>query len=265
MQSSAVYPGAHGAPPRRDAPIVALLNSEGDRRLLSLAMTLRGGPERRVEAWSLPDEAGSLRERLRATMLGLRGTSQANRALRYMVEASARGHHIPVRILSSTSSARDEQIDELRQLPADTLLVTGWARGGQPPADPSFSEVIRAHAGPLLFMMECPSQPFTSALFVSSGVSDEATTTLSALSASVERTYPCWTREATHMDALEELLDQTTSSDLVLVSNSASDLSELRPLLDRLRLAASISTVGILLTKHSSRDALLQWLNDNWA
>ena len=216
-----------------------------------------------MDAWALPDEARTLRHTLRATMLSIRGSSEANRALRYMVEASARGHHVPVRILPTVSSARSEQIDELRQLPADTLLVTGCSQRGEAPAEPGFSEVVRAHSGPLLFMMGGPPQAFTNVLFFSAGASEEGSTVLSTLCDAVESSYPCWTRAAADLDALEELLSETTRSDLVIVSSGASDLSVLQPLLDRLKSAALVSTVGILLNNCASRKPLLQWLHEN--
>ena len=263
MQPSALYPGARGAPIWRGAPIIALLTSDEDPRLLSLAMTLRGKTGRRVDAWALPDDARSLRGALRATMLGLRGSNEAHRALRYMVEASARGHHVPIRILPTVSSARSEQIDELRKLPADTLLVAGWARGDQLQTHGCFGEVVQAHPGPLLFMMDCPSQAFSSALFVSVGDAGKASAVLSTLSNAVERAYPCWTREAPDLLALEALLSEATRSDLIIVSSPATELSVLQPLLDRLKLAASVSTVGVLLHDHDSREPLLQWLDES--
>ena len=263
MQPTATYPGAQNPTIWRGAPIIALLTSDDDRRLLSLAVSLRGSTGRRVDAWALPDESRTLKQTLRATMLGIRGNSEANRALRYMVDTSARGHHIPVRILPTVSSARSEQLDELTRLPADTLLVTSFTQGGQAPADSSFDEVLCAHPGPLLLMMGCPPQAFTSALFVSDDPSTEASKALSTLCDAVERAYPCWTRAAADLDALEELLAETTRADLVIVSSAASELAVLQPLLNRLKLAASISTVGILLNNYASREPLLQWLRDN--
>ena len=43
-----------------------------------------------------------------------------------------------------------------------------------------------------------------------------------------------------------------TTADLVIVSSAASELAVLQPLLNRLKLAASISTVGILLNNYGN-------------
>jgi hypothetical protein len=240
---------------------VALLPSDGDRRLLTLAMTLRGNrPGHRLVAWSLPNEVRTLKNRLRATMLGLRGSGEANRALRYMVEASARGHHIPVRDLPDQGSARAEIIDDLKHIAADALLIAGWSRHSATSSHSSFDEVLRAHPGPLLLVMDCPTTPFSSALFVAVGSNEHVPPALTALCEQVESSYTCWTRNTTDLQGLEQLLSEATGSDLVIVSSQATDAAELEPLLQRLSMAAKTSTVGVLLPEHESREPLIQWI-----
>jgi len=259
MLSRPSYPGAY--PSQEKAPILALLPSDGDPRLLSLAMTLRGNrTERRLIAWALPNEARSLRNRLRSTMLGLRGSGEANRALRYMVESSARGHHVPVQDLPELRAARTETLEGISQLSTDALLVAGWSRHKQPSAHSSFGEVLRAHPGALLFVMDCPAEPFASALFVAVGSQQHVSPALAQLCEQVELSYACWTRRAADLKELDNVLCETTDSDLVIISSEATDADELEPLLERLREAATKSTVGILLPEHASREPLIQWV-----
>ena len=261
MQSTASYPGGDNATSEHGPPILALLPSPEDRQFLSLAMTLCGRSGGRVAAWSLPDKAVALRQRLRSTALGIPGGGAASRALVYMVEASARGHHVPVRILAAQRAARAGQLDELGQWPQDSLLVTGWSRGARPPSGPSFRETLDAHPGVVLCMMECPSRPFSSALLVSFGKEVEAPAALTIIERELDRGYPCWRRQAADLPALEKLLSKTTASDLVLVSSPATQRADLGPLLDRLRHAGYDSSVGVLLPDRRSREAFLRWLS----
>ncbi len=260
MQPQATYPGAQGGARPKGTKVLALIPSEDDPRILSLALTLSGLPEGRVAAWSLPDEARTLRQRLRAAMLGIRGSGEASRALRYMVEASARGHHVPVRILPAQRAERSPHLDEFRKLPEGALLVTGWSRGSPLPTDPCFGDVLRAHPGELLVMMECPPTPFSSVLLVSFHKGQGDAYSLSSWSTKLAGDYPAWIREVDDLAGLEALLCKTMHSDLVIVSSLATKPEELEPLLDRLRVAASTSTVGVLLPHHESREPLLRWL-----
>jgi len=242
------------------ATVLTLLGSEADRPLLCTALALTRGTRRRLTAWCLPDPAQMLAERLRATMLGMRGNSEADRALRYMVESSIRGHHVPIRHLPQETQAFSEQIEELRALPEDSLLVTGWTRGGAVPSGRSFATIIREHPGSLLVVMAVPQTPFSAALLVSLGAATGPEAQLQALAESLEDSYPCWLQEAPTLDGLEPLLSEARENDLVIVSAANTKATEIVPLLDRLRPATGGYTAAILLPPGGDREQLLSWL-----
>jgi len=256
---------ATAAQRRAPAPVVALLASEQDRRLLCTAIALTGRGDRHLSAWALPDPKHSLHERLRARMLGLGGDGIADRALRYMVESAVRGHHIPIRLLSHESQALAEQSDELRELPADSLLVTGWSRGTTPPDSIPFAAVIAAHPGAVLVVMDAPTVAFSAALLVAVGKGSWVHAQLATLAESLEYSYPCWTRKVDSVAALEPLLKEVSENDLVIVAPGSSTGSGLVPLLDRLRRAAAQATVAVLLPAGESHDGFIGWLESQHA
>jgi hypothetical protein len=239
---------------------LALLASEQDRRLLCTAIALTGRGRRRLSAWSLPDPRHSLHERLHATMLGLPGDGIADRALRYMVEASVRGHHVPVRRLSHESRAFAEQSAELQAVPEDSLLVTGWSRGEAPPDAAPFAALIEAHPGPVLVVMDAPIEAFSAALLVAVGKGSKVHAQLATLAESLEYSYPCWTRQVDKVAGLEPLLKEVAATDLVIVAPGSTADSRFVPLLDRLRSAAAHATVAVLLPAGEGHAGFVRWL-----
>jgi len=242
--------------------VLALLSGKQDGSLLRTALAMTDRNARRVLAWSLPDPQHELRSRLQSTALGFRGNSEADRALRYMIETARRGHHVPVRRLSHETRARAEQLAEIRAGSPGRLLVTGWSRGSEVPDDPSFAAIIKEHDGPVLLLMDAPAEPFTAALLVAVDAPAAAETDLEALARGLEPSYPCWQRRVASGAELEPLLQEVTPSDLVIILPGATRAAEFDALLDRLHSAAGTTTVGVLLPHTGKRDRLLAWLAD---
>lgn len=264
LESAASTPNSQSSKPGT-AAVVTLLGGEQDRRLLGVALALSRGGRRRITAWSLPDSARMLADRLRAATLGLRGSSEADRALRYMIEASNRGHHVPVQRLSHETQACAEQLEEIRSFGEDSLLVTGWSRGCVPSTDRCFTTVVKQYRGSVLVVMDAPAAPFAASLLVSLGPKASSHSQLEALGESLETSYPCWMRRAENLDALEPLLAELDKSDLVIVSAVHSPATEITALLDRLRAVAQGSTAALLLPAGGSREGLLSWLTGQQA
>ena len=96
--------------PEQTPPVVAVLPHPDDRELLQFGLALSHGDRTRLRAWTFHDPGRRLHPALRIARFGMATRSEADRAIRHLVDSAVRGAHVPVRPFSWDDEARAAEL-----------------------------------------------------------------------------------------------------------------------------------------------------------
>jgi len=144
-------------------PVVLVLPHAADRPLVGIALALANGRRTRLRTLALHGQGEDLPVPLRMAMFGLDPRSEADRAIRHLVDSARRGAHVAVRVIRDDAAVAT-QVALLDELDPETPLVVGRVRGGAPLELDRLEPLVRAHRGPVIALDVPPSGPAPSDL-----------------------------------------------------------------------------------------------------
>jgi hypothetical protein len=173
------------------SPILAVLPRPDDREFLQFALALSHGDHRRLHAWTFHQSGSGLHPALRIALYGMAARTEADRAIRHLIESASRGAHVPVRPFSSNAEDRTTELKGLAALPKDTPLVVGRMRGAAGVDLDATQPLAANHPGPVIVWIGRRGPPLHEVLATSSAPhEDRAHQALVQSIAALERAYP---------------------------------------------------------------------------
>ncbi|MCP4870192.1 MAG: hypothetical protein GY898_15920 [Proteobacteria bacterium] len=138
-------------------PILTLLPHADDRPVVGIALALAHGLRCRVRALALHGPGEDLPLPLKMALFGLDPRSEADRAIRHLVDSARRGAHVAVRVIKDDDGVA-AQAAVAQALPDGVPLVVGRVRGGHPLELERLTPVLEAHGGPFV-VVDVPRGP----------------------------------------------------------------------------------------------------------
>jgi hypothetical protein len=173
------------------APIVAILPHPDDLELLQFALALSHGDRRPLRAWTFHRLGSDLHPALRIARFGMTARSEADRAVRHLVESSTKGAHVLTRPFADDPKERDAEVATIQALPSETLLLVGRVRGRRGVDLAALRSLVGSHAGPVVIVVGRRGPVMREVLAVSTAPhEDPAHRALVGLIAALEQGYP---------------------------------------------------------------------------
>ncbi len=229
-----------------DPPVAVVLPHPHDRALVRTALGLAGTRQARVRAWALREPGDQLPAPLRVQLYGLWTMSEADRAIRHLVDSAIYGAHIPV------GNVTPESLDSVKTLPADAPLLFGWVRGGERPPTELLCTLATARDGCAALVVDQGGRAFEEVLVLDGGGPE-----LDDFVAPLRACYPVFQPELSRPQALERALGECRPETLVVIAPSPGGPGPLEPLLGCVAEAAA-GTIVVLLPRGESRAKCLQ-------
>lgn len=226
--------------------VAVVLPHPHDRALVRTALGLAGTRQARVRAWALREAGDTLPAPLRVQLYGLWTMSEADRAIRHLVDSAIYGAHVAVSRVDSDS------LEPLTRLPESSPLLFGWVRGTQRPPPEQLVALATARPGTAALVIDQPGRAFEEVLVLDGGGPG-----LADFVAPLEACYPVFRPDLGRRGALDRALADCRAESLVLVAPSPDGPGPLGPLLGRLADAAP-GTIVLLLPAGDTRARCLQ-------
>gem|GEM_PF-2172280 len=162
-----------------------------DRELVQFGLALSHGDDTRLRAWTFHHPGGDLHPALRIALFGMAARSEADRAIRHLVDSASRGAHVPVRPFSRDPEERAAERAQLAELPEAGVLVVGRVRGRGGVDMDEVMSLAAAHSGPTVVVVARRGPAFREVLATSCADHDDpAHQALVKAIAALEMAYP---------------------------------------------------------------------------
>ena len=205
--------------PEQTPPVVAVLPHPDDRELLQFGLALSHGDRTRLRAWTFHDPGRRLHPALRIARFGMATRSEADRAIRHLVDSAVRGAHVPVRPFSWDDEARAAELAGLGRLPEATTLIVGRVRGRPGLEIDAVLALAAEHPGPVAVVV-APRGPAIREVLATSAAphEDPAHQALVRSIAALELAYPTFRVRLDDDARLTEALEDARETTLVFAA-----------------------------------------------
>ena len=205
--------------------MVTILPHPDDREMVQFGLTLSRGMGTQLRVWTFHRPGADLHPALRIARYGMAATSEADRAIRHLMESASRGGHVPVRPFSDDPGARAEELAAIHALPDPTPLVVGRVQGRSGLAWPDLQELTQAHPGPTVVLVGRRDAPLREILALSNAPHDDpAHQTLMHLLAPLEMAYPTFRLRLEDGERLRQALADVGRKTLVIAAADGNGL-----------------------------------------
>ena len=229
--------------------VAVVLPHAHDRPLLRTALALAHARRGDLRAFALHEPGEELPASLRLQLYGLWTLSEADRAIRHLVDSAIRGAHVAVQGLQlDGGEARIHEFGE------HVPLLTGWVRGRSQLDRPQVRTLLLGHPGDAALITDQGGPAFTEVLALG------ASAALQALARPLAASYPLFEVPATDARAARAALADASATTLVLLGLPPGELGPFAEWAGRLDEAAPGTVVAALprgAARQTSLDALL--------
>jgi hypothetical protein len=203
----------------RRAPVLLLVPDVEDRALVRTGLAVAAGMRTRLRCWALREPGEDLPVALRVALYGLAARSEADRAVRQMVDAAVRGAHVATRPMGADDEEARREIAVIHGAGAGAPLLCGWTAGGPGPEPERLRRAALPHPGALIVVRDVETATFSEVLALDP--CDDGSSARDALveaARCLERGYPLWRRRTTEPRELASALRDCRETTLALVS-----------------------------------------------
>jgi hypothetical protein len=198
---------------------------------MGIALAFAHGHGTRLRAWALHGPGEGLPLPLKMALFGLDPRSEADRAIRHLVDSARRGAHVAVRVISDDDAVA-VQAKLLSTLSDGALLIVARVRAGAPLELDRIAPLLAAHPGPLI-ALDVPRTPApTEILAILPGPQTPGFALAARQADALDRLYPTFRpRGIDRLDSLEVVAKDCTPEVLTLIGlPSARSLGPLKGL-----------------------------------
>lgn len=232
-----------------DRPTVAVvLPHAHDRPLVRTAMAVAQARRGRLRAFALHAPGEELPPSLRLQLYGLWTASEADRAIRHLVDSAIYGARTPIQTLELGGG--EHAVHDLGQA---TPLLTGWVRGRARLEPDELRALLLRHPGDAALVADGNGPAFSEVLALGAGAP------LAAIARPLGACYPLFEVPAPDARAVREALSDATPRTLVLLGLPPGGLGPFAGFAGALEDAAP-GTVAAVLPRGDRRAATLDAL-----
>ncbi len=229
--------------------IAVVLPHAHDRPLLRTALAMAHARRGRLRAFARHEPGEDLPAPLRLQLYGLWTLSEADKAIRHLVDSAIYGAHVAVQPLGL-----DGGQTRVHGLGEQVALVTGWVRGRGRLENDQLRALLIGHPGDAAVVADQNGRAFSEVLALGEGAA------LQAMARPLAACYPVFEVPAPDAAAAKAALADATADTLVLLGLPPDGLGPFEAWRGRLEEASS-GTVAAVLPRGAARagalDALL--------
>ncbi len=224
------------------ASVAVVLPHAHDRPLIRTALAFANARRATLRAFALHAPGEELPPSLSLQLYGLWTLSEADRAIRHLVDSAFRGAHVSVQTLQGAERAAD-----VHGLGGDAPLITGWVRGRSRAEAGPLRELVLGHPGDVAVVADHEGRAFSEVLALGEGAA------LQALTRPLGAAYPLYEVPAPDAAAARRALADASKETLVVLGLPPGGLGPFAPWAGRLEDVAP-GTVAAALPRGPSRE-----------